>query len=58
MKWTAAKLRPRVHSDHVSLDVAINQQVSSIAVLAAPERRVEVLNQEAPESPRARIGAG
>jgi hypothetical protein len=43
MKWTAAKLRPRAYSDHVSLDVAIDQRISITAALEAAQRRVETI---------------
>ncbi len=57
-RWVACKLFPRRYADRVELDVAVDQRISITAALAAAERRVEVLNQEIPELPRARIGAG
>jgi hypothetical protein len=40
MKWTAAKLRPRVWGDHVSVDLNVSQQISVRDALAQAEHRV------------------
>jgi hypothetical protein len=48
MKWTASKLRPRVWGDHVSVDVAVDGQISIIAALAAANHRVAMLTEESP----------
>jgi hypothetical protein len=44
LKWTAAKLRPRVWGDHVQVDVAVDQRISITAALAAAERRVSSID--------------
>jgi hypothetical protein len=49
MKWTAAKLRPRVYGEHVSLDVAVDQRISIIGALEAAQRRVDTIESVEPE---------
>lgn len=49
MKWTASKLRPRVWGEHVSVDVAVDHQISVSAALEAANRRVETLAAEPPQ---------
>jgi len=49
MKWSAAKLRPRVYGEHLSLEVAVDQRISITAALAAANNRVEMLSAEPPQ---------
>lgn len=50
MKWSAAKLRPRVYGEHVSLDVNVEQRISITAALEAAQRRLETIDAEPPPS--------
>jgi hypothetical protein len=49
MRWSAAKLRPRVYGEHVSLDVAVDQRISIIGALEAAQRRVDTIEAVQPE---------
>lgn len=46
MKWTSAKLRPRVYGEHVSLDVAVEHRISITAALEAAQRRVDTIEMD------------
>jgi hypothetical protein len=58
MKWTAAKLRPRVWGEHLSVEVETHKSVSITLALEQAQRRVDVLKQEPPGLPHAPLGAG
>jgi hypothetical protein len=49
MRWTAAKLRPKVWSDHVSVDLNVSQKISIIGALEAAQRRVDTIDAVEPE---------
>ena len=54
MRWSAAKLRPRVWGDHLALNVNVEQRISITAALEAAQRRVETI--EAEPQPTALLG--
>jgi hypothetical protein len=56
-KWLACKLFPRRWGDKVEVGIAVDQRISITTALAAAERRVDLVQDDAEEAPRARIGA-
>lgn len=58
MRWSAAKLRPRVWGEHLSVEVETHKSVSITLALEQAQRRVDVLKQEPPGLPHAPLAAG
>lgn len=56
-KWLACKLFPKRWGDKVEVGIAVNQRISITAALVAADRRLELLQHEADNTSRARIGA-
>jgi hypothetical protein len=46
MKWRASKLRPKAWGDLLTVDVAVQQRISTTATLDAAQRQVEVIDVE------------